>query len=74
MRFNGEREITVRVKGGEGKIAVFAGEQRLAEILVPESEQWGEYSAPLKRAEGVSELRFEFECKGEMSFSRFEMR
>ena len=74
MRFDGEREIAVRVKGGEGKIAVFAGEQKLADILVPESEGWQKRCARLKCAEGVSELRFEFECKGEMMFSRFEIR
>ena len=74
MRFDGEREISVRVKGGEGKIAVFAGEQKLADILIPESEGWQKRSARLKCAEGVSELRFEVECKGEMSFSRFEIK
>ena len=74
MRFDGEREISVRVKGGEGKIAVFAGEQKLADILVPESAGWQKRCARLKCAEGVSELRFEVECKGEMMFSRFEIR
>ena len=74
MRFSGEKEIIVRVKGGGGKIAAFADQEKLGEIVTQASDKWQEYHSQIKSIDGIRELRFVFDCKEPTCFSRFEMR